>query len=242
MKKNIVGIILVVSLLLGSLSGCCINHEWQPATCAAPETCSKCGKTRGDVLAHEWVDATCDTPKTCAVCGATEGEALGHEWTPATCTTPQVCSVCGAFGEKELGHDYVYNDGIEEFVCSKCKKKMVLKDGELDEIANMMIADYGRFADLYEDKYITAEIMVDLWNTDDPGKWIVVDLFDVEEGGCLAYFYPKDSQKEAFSAVLDNRTYQLVVRGKLTGAYHVFADQYMMQFSYSEIVSYGWEE
>lgn len=215
-KKKIMMTVLALSLLLGTLSGCCINHEWQPATCTVPETCSKCGKTKG--------------------------EALGHVWTQATCTTPQTCSVCGVIGEKELGHDFIYNDGLNDFLCSRCKEKKVFKDGELDEIANMMIADYGRFKDLYEDKYITAEIMVDLWNTDDPEKYIIVDLFNVEEGGCLAYFYPSKSQKEAFSSVLDNRTYKLVIRGKLTGAYHVLADQYMMEFSYSEIVSYSWGE
>lgn len=239
MKKVFMSTALI--LLLGTLSGCCIQHEWQSATCTEPETCSKCGKTNGEALGHTWEDATCDTPKTCVVCGATEGDALGHVWTEATCTTPQVCSVCAAIGEEELGHDYIYNDIIDNFVCSRCNEAKIFKNGELDEIANMMISDYGRFKDLYEDRYITAEISVDLWYTDDPAEEIVVDLYNVEDGGCLAYFKPSAAQKEEFSKVIDDGNYRLVVRGKLTGAYHVLADQYSMHFSYSEIISYGWE-
>ena len=55
-------------------------HDWQPATCTTPKTCSVCKTTEGEAKGHSWVDATCTTPKTCSVCKTTEGEALGHDW------------------------------------------------------------------------------------------------------------------------------------------------------------------
>ena len=73
------------------------DHEWQDATCAAPETCLACGATRGGKKAHnyEWIPgsqkpATCTTPFYLGTyickCGAIDprsgqpqGEPLGHE-------------------------------------------------------------------------------------------------------------------------------------------------------------------
>lgn len=91
--------------LIFLLSGCCISHDWQAATCTNPMTCSKCGEIQGEPLGHTWQEATCTSPKTCSVCGETEGKPLEHtlgEWitdTPATCaaagTQHSVCAVCG---------------------------------------------------------------------------------------------------------------------------------------------------
>lgn len=98
-------------ILLVVLSSICF-HEWNPATCLAPETCAECGKTRGETLDHEWVEASCKSPKTCAVCKTTEGEALGHsvkEWknvSKSTCTAKGkdegTCTVCKETVIKEL--------------------------------------------------------------------------------------------------------------------------------------------
>ena len=109
MKKKIV---LVFSLLICVLlSGCCLSHEWQAASCAAPKTCVKCQKTAGEPLEHTWMDATCDAAKTCKVCGTTEGEPLGHtpgEWEqisldPITLERERVkhCTVCEELVEEE---------------------------------------------------------------------------------------------------------------------------------------------
>ena len=76
MKKRIFCLLLVGVMML---SGCCLSHELQEATCETPKTCAKCEKTEGEALGHSWQDATCLTPKTCATCGKTEGEALGHQ-------------------------------------------------------------------------------------------------------------------------------------------------------------------
>ena len=55
MKKAIAVLILVV--LVFSLTGCCLKHEWKDATCTEPKTCTKCGKTEGEPTGHlhtEW--------------------------------------------------------------------------------------------------------------------------------------------------------------------------------------------
>lgn len=41
------------------------EHDWLPATCFAPMTCAKCGKTNGDKLAHDEDGST----QTCTRCG-----------------------------------------------------------------------------------------------------------------------------------------------------------------------------
>lgn len=94
MRKKIVTGMLAVSLVF-MMTGCCLSHDWQEATCTEPKTCSKCGETEGDVSGHTWEEATCTAPKTCSVCGETEGEALGHTLSEATYWEAAVCSVCG---------------------------------------------------------------------------------------------------------------------------------------------------
>ena len=107
MKNNIkkvrYGIVLISVMVC--LSGCCLRHEWQDATCTSPRTCIKCGETEGEALGHEWQDATCTSPQICIKCGETEGEALGHEWQDATCTSPQICIKCGEIEGEALKHN-----------------------------------------------------------------------------------------------------------------------------------------
>ena len=81
------------------------RHEWEEATCQAPQTCSICGKTDGDILEHDWQEATCQNPQKCSLCGETQGHALEHspgnkvtsstDMVKATVTTQKTCSVCG---------------------------------------------------------------------------------------------------------------------------------------------------
>jgi serine/threonine protein kinase len=95
-------------------------HSWRPATCTEPETCSICGKTRGEALGHSWQPATCETPETCSVCGETYGSALGHKWQPASCTEPKTCLVCGATEGAALGHDWEPATFTHAGVCLRC--------------------------------------------------------------------------------------------------------------------------
>lgn len=53
----------------------------------------------GELAEHNWTPATCIAPKTCSVCGATEGDALGHtegtEWKSDADNHWHVCTVAG---------------------------------------------------------------------------------------------------------------------------------------------------
>lgn len=98
--------IVLILLLCAVLTGCCLQHDWQEATCAAPKTCSKCGKTTGEALPHTWIDATCQVPKTCSVCQATEGDLGEHTWQEATCTTPKTCTLCSATEGEPMPHNW----------------------------------------------------------------------------------------------------------------------------------------
>ena len=115
MKKT--KVILAAMIAAVSLTGCCISHEWQEATCETPKTCVKCGKTEGEALGHTWKAATCTEPKTCSVCGKTDGEATGHfpgDWEvvkKASAEAPglkvQTCWVCGEkIEEKKIEYRY----------------------------------------------------------------------------------------------------------------------------------------
>ena len=119
MNKRSISIILIIAMCF-CLSACCLSHDWQEATCTAPKTCAKCGKTEGNPLPHTWNEATCTKPKTCSVCGETEGEPLGHEWIDATCTEPKTCSECGETEGKALGHQASPATCTEDSVCSRC--------------------------------------------------------------------------------------------------------------------------
>ena len=105
MKKAILLSAFALSLLL---SGCCLQHEWVPATCTQPQTCAKCGETQGNALGHSWADATCTQPQTCTVCGETQGDALGHSVSDWSVVTEASCSA----------------EGAEEGVCTVCGEKI----------------------------------------------------------------------------------------------------------------------
>ncbi len=103
MKKTAHFLILIIVISL--LSGCCLSHEWQDATCSAARTCSKCNKTEGESLPHTWKEPTCTAPKTCSVCSKTEGEPHGHTWKDATCSYGATCTVCGEVDGVPLEHE-----------------------------------------------------------------------------------------------------------------------------------------
>lgn len=57
MKKVLA--ILIALIMVLSLTGCCLKHEWTEATCTTPRTCIKCGKTEGEPTGHlntEWME------------------------------------------------------------------------------------------------------------------------------------------------------------------------------------------
>jgi len=119
MKRGIIVALILLCAITGS--GCCIGHEYTPATCATAATCVKCGETEGEALGHDYADATCMTEKKCRTCGMTEGVALGHQWESASCTEAKKCSVCGVTDGEPLGHSWVEATCITSTTCSVCQ-------------------------------------------------------------------------------------------------------------------------
>lgn len=54
------------------------THECKPGeiTCEQAQRCVECGKELGKPLGHDWQTATYETPETCSRCGTTKGEKL----------------------------------------------------------------------------------------------------------------------------------------------------------------------
>lgn len=126
--KNCWKTILIIVVMLG-FSGCCLRHEFDPATCTTPSICVKCGKTADEKLGHDWSDATCLLPKTCLTCEITDGEPMWHSWVEATCANPKVCSVCNITEGEPLEHAWNEATCINPKTCSMCGST----DGELLE-------------------------------------------------------------------------------------------------------------
>ena len=51
--KKLISLLLVLAMA-ASLAACGHEHDWIPATCTEPKTCSVCGKTEGQPLGHDW--------------------------------------------------------------------------------------------------------------------------------------------------------------------------------------------
>ena len=96
------------------------NHSYRAATCTEPETCARCGKTRGEPLGHDDAAATCEAPSVCLRCGVTRGEALGHDFLPADCELPETCARCGMTRGEALGHDFRPATCTEPEFCARC--------------------------------------------------------------------------------------------------------------------------
>ncbi len=96
------------------------EHDWIPADCQNPETCSKCGETRGSRANHVWEEATCSQPKTCRVCGETVGSPRAHYFELATCTQPKTCRYCGATEGQPKGHNWKEATYDAPKTCTRC--------------------------------------------------------------------------------------------------------------------------
>ena len=138
-----VAVILLVLTLVGHYCGFCVLfHRYQSATCAAPATCTVCGRTKGEPLPHDYAPATCTEAETCTVCGATRGEPLGHDWQEADCTRAKHCLRCEAIEGEKLEHTAgeavttlaptVNEPGKEEVRCTLCGEVMETRDVVLD--------------------------------------------------------------------------------------------------------------
>ena len=111
-KKMILCFMMLFTVAL--MSGCCLVHNWKPATCTTAQICSKCGETQGEALGHSWMDATCTAPKKCSICGETDGDTLGHVLTEANYQEAAKCSVCGERVGEPLQADFDKHDIVYE--------------------------------------------------------------------------------------------------------------------------------
>lgn len=130
MKKKIIS--LIISMFCMCLfTGCQCEHEWLPANCTTPATCSLCGETEGEPLSHQWKSATCTEANVCSLCGETSGEALGHVWLDANCYFPKMCNRCELTEGNALDHtpgdwveatDYIKALTSREQFCTACEQ------------------------------------------------------------------------------------------------------------------------
>ena len=133
------GLLAIIATLVIVLFVVCF-HDWEPATCTTPATCTKCGAIDGEPIEHDWSPATCTTVKTCKDCGETEGDTIEHKWVDATCTVPKTCSECKTTTGEPLGHTVdewktvkastCTVKGKDEGVCTVCNET-VSKEAEL---------------------------------------------------------------------------------------------------------------
>ena len=122
MKKK-VSVLLVFVMLVAMLGGCQLlcKHNFAEATCDAPQTCTECGKTKGEALGHDWQAATCEEPEHCSRCDMKRGDPVDHQWVDATCDTAKTCSACGAVDGEPLGHTWEEATTEEPQYCTVCQ-------------------------------------------------------------------------------------------------------------------------
>jgi hypothetical protein len=118
----------------GDWIGCKTGHDWHDSSCVLPESCSKCGATRGDLGEHDYSKATCQKPETCKYCGATEGgpDPNAHVWQYVGCEEQEVCALCGAKGPVSP-HQFVRTKCGEPQKCSVCGAEGPVAEHEYEE-------------------------------------------------------------------------------------------------------------
>lgn len=221
-KKRIVMVIFLSIVCVLICSGCCIQHDWQPATCTQPETCGKCGKTKGEALGHTWIAATCTEPKTCSTCGATSGTALGHEYDPTS----------------------------DDFVCTRCNEERVFTYKDMDQVLYGIKDDYSSFKKMYIGKKMVMQITADgkrkpyfrsgmaLVDGDVLMRTIRNPEDKSEKIDVVIEYVAKDS-----GDLKNVNTHSMItVRARLDEVMAGwFSDQYYVTFDKLEIVSNGWQ-
>lgn len=115
-------VMIIGMSLIVFLCGFCSAHDWLPATCEKPETCSVCGASRGEPLGHQWSELKndlFDTPvinelysRTCELCGAVLHPIRSGRWNYRILDdgTAEIVSVYGNLNEVVIPE---YIDGIK---------------------------------------------------------------------------------------------------------------------------------
>ena len=146
---------VVVSVMFLMLSGlfvsCTCKHEWKPATCTEPQTCTKCGATEGSPFGHKYGDEkivknpTCIDDgvarSICSICNDVKEisiPATGHSFLDPyvekkpTCVEPGIrrrfCKYCSVYEDSPIpatGHALGDAQVVKEASCTEnglCKK------------------------------------------------------------------------------------------------------------------------
>ena len=124
------------------------DHNWTPATCTAPKTCSVCHATEGDPLGHtegtEWKSDKDNHWHTCTVAGCgvvIDSSKAAHtpDRASATETDAVKCSVCGYVITPALGHTHAVDTTKYESdetnhwnTCSGCSEKQNVSAHEFE--------------------------------------------------------------------------------------------------------------
>lgn len=239
MKKKI-AIGLIMLFLIALMSGCCLVHDWEMATCTTPRICSKCGETEGEALGHVWLEATCESEKVCSTCGETEGEALGHVLTEANYQETAKCSVCGESVGEPLEADfekydivyetqynvpYAYTTHCEENRDYTVTGTVMFSDFRVFEFDETHEAEEGyewqavnvtfEFSDFYVDKY-----WWEWWCTN-------TDYYNIAE-------FRNSWTEDGFSTV----NYNGIDYDKCTNDYEYIGDSYDFALSHVEYIFY----
>lgn len=97
----------------GNASSDTCSHTYVAATCTAPETCTKCGATKGYTADHDWKPVSCTSYYACSACGQQLiGATPGHSWEKVTETAHH----------KEQGHyeDVKVSKKVQKYRCPMC--------------------------------------------------------------------------------------------------------------------------
>ena len=149
------------------------GHSWNPATCTAPKTCSRCDATEGNALGHSYTMAwVCDDFchwHECRRCGNKSFEAAHNPGPAATETEPQKCTECGYIITPALGHTHSLTnveakaptcteDGnIEYYKCEGCGKLFEDATANVETTAdNVVVKATGHEYEWIIDKEATA--------------------------------------------------------------------------------------
>jgi hypothetical protein len=230
------GIAVILILLLCT---CAFgNHAFSEATCTEPETCSRCGETRGEALGHDYAEATCETPETCSRCGIRRGEPLGHAYREATCLAPETCARCGQTRGEPLGHSMTDATFQTPATCTRCgitegePKTAALSGKTLNELTVGVPAPYTTAS--YEDRDVdvtgTVEIL-DYEVIDGSGTFPARDGYEWHVATVQLVFSGDDARKNgAQSAVTFGDWYllddQMAARADENGLRPFVADWY----------------
>ena len=106
---------------------------------------------------HDYASATCTLPETCSRCGKTRGEALGHLWnTVSSCSEPRVCRFCGEIDSTKRSHHWMCYKYSEEIKCLYCKE-VITPDSIKAKHGTGIVSVKKAFIYMWLDYYLTAQ-------------------------------------------------------------------------------------